>query len=609
MHHLYVVDLRGAAMVRRAIRETVARWLRIQRAVAPAGTRLSAAVYALHGDARAAPWPDGVEMIYPDDALGVAGLERVCRWACAAGRDVVEGEGRARFPEFLGVSVGRLNLDLLQGQLAMFGTAAATAHAALDRRPADRCTIVSGHAPAAAALERDLARRVPRVRAFSPPARRDRGHPAPDPDAPFVEALPDAASLLGAAAGIRPRALIVSDGPAMGAMFARVEQAMRDVGVGPVLRVQYGASEPPASDGGAAVARLPGTTADPRDVAAAAARWAAARDWFRELERDGMRERHAPIASMARLCQLTFVPLQVARVRDAVAVLDATRPELVIVGHDRWWGQQAYVLAARARGLPTVGLQDGTDGVHPVWYWLEADHIATAGETFPERLRAWSGVAPERVHVTGQPRYDAFSAPGGAAARAAARARLGLAGDAYWVLFAAQPGQDASYPRAVLRALLASERVRVVVRPHPSTPPGPYRALAAAAPRGRVVVADAAPMLDSLLAADAVVTQHSSVAVEAAMAGRPVICADFSGLPEVTPFVGNGVASSARDERALAALVARLAAGEALLDPAEVARGLLRLVGPPDGGAGARVAALVGELLAGAGGAGRAARR
>jgi hypothetical protein len=287
-------------------------------------------------------------------------------------------------------------------------------------------------------------------------------------------------------------------------------------------------------------------------------------------------------------------------VREAVAILDATRPELVLVGNDRWWAEQAYVLAARARGIPTLCVQDGMDGVLPAWYWLEADHVATTGETYSERLRRWGGVAPERVHVTGQPRYDGFDAPHDAEARAAARRRLGLTGGDFWALFATQPFQDASYPRRVLRAVLASGAARVLVRPHPQTRAETYHALAAEFPPGHVLVVEGAPMLDSLVAVDVLVTQFSTVAVEGALVGRPVVCADFSGLPEVTPFASNGIATRARDERTLTELVTRLRAGETLLDPATVARGLSRLVGPRDGRAAERVAGVVAELLGGA---------
>jgi hypothetical protein len=137
------------------------------------------------------------------------------------------------------------------------------------------------------------------------------------------------------------------------------------------------------------------------------------------------------------------------------------------------------------------------------------------------------------------------------------------------------------------------------VRPHPYTAAAAYRSIAAAYPRGRVVVAESAPMSDLITAADVLLTQHSTVAIEGAIAAVPVILADLTGLPDMVPFAACGIGAPARDAHTVTALVDRVRLGGdgALLDRAVVERGLRRLAGPLDGAAAARVAAFLGELL------------
>ena len=541
-------------------------------------------------------------MLYPVDVLDASAHRDVVDWARHAGFALVDALGPEHDPHLHGISLGRLNLDWIQGKLADFGLLVGAATAAVTREHTDRCTIISGYRPAARSVRDQLAPMVRRVTAYAPPRMRGpTSAPTSSPTA-FKTSLPDATELLGGARDPRSRVLLVSDGVAMAAMFERVEQEIERAGIGPVLRVQYGSAGPATRSpkGGVTIAQLARVTADPGDVLASRARWGPAEVALRTIERAGRlpgADRYsAPYAEFVEDAWLSMFPLQAERVRQAVAIIDATAPELVVVGNDRWWGHQAFVLVARARGIPTLCLQDGIDGVVPSWYWLESDCIATMGDTLPERL-AHGGFSPERWRVTGQPRFDTFAPPTDPDARRAARERLGLDADAFWVMFAGQPGQDPSFLRRMVSATLAAGNVRLFVRPHPSTDPATYAALIAAHPPGRIVLPSVASMLDSLVAADMLLTQHSNVAIEAAMVDRPVVTTNFTGVPDITPFVECGIATPARDGKQLTALVARVLRGDRLIDRARVLAGVRRLVGPPDGNAGARVAEFIAELL------------
>jgi hypothetical protein len=86
-----------------------------------------------------------------------------------------------------------------------------------------------------------------------------------------------------------------------------------------------------------------------------------------------------------------------------------TRPELVVVGNDRWWLGMAAVLAAREQGIPTLVIQDGVAWDTPMWTASTADYVAVNGEQL-ERLLLRNGLPRERIKRIGQPRYDGYDA-------------------------------------------------------------------------------------------------------------------------------------------------------------------------------------------------------
>jgi hypothetical protein len=141
-------------------------------------------------------------------------------------------------------------------------------------------------------------------------------------------------------------------------------------------------------------------------------------------------------------------------------------------------------------------------------------------------LHARRGTLPARVHVTGNPRYDALRAVDAPARRAATRSSLGLGGGAL-ALWVGQP--DAADSFATLEVLLPAfkaARTSLLFRAHPRDAgygAGRYGTLLTGA---GVEVRDvtAEPDVTSLCcAADLVVTQFSSVAVEAGFLGTPAL--------------------------------------------------------------------------------------
>jgi hypothetical protein len=283
---------------------------------------------------------------------------------------------------------------------------------------------------------------------------------------------------------------------------------------------------------------------------------------------------------------------------EAVAAwMDALSPDLVVVGNDRWWVGQAFVLIAQARGVRTLSVQDGVASALPEWFWISADHIAVSGP-FLGALLAERGTPKDRCHVVGQPRYDEFARP--AASREELRRAFGLARDGFCVLFATQPTQHHRYVTDVATAILGVPAARLLLRPHPSLPSSATPTVRNS-DRERIVVVAEPPIADLLEACDLLVTQYSTVAIEAVLRDRAVITADFTGMPPVVNYAAVGLSTHATTKEELRELIAAHAARWALARhcrPGPDALGALEaLIGPSDGGAARRTAALIRRLL------------
>ena len=136
----------------------------------------------------------------------------------------------------------------------------------------------------------------------------------------------------------------------------------------------------------------------------------------------------------------------------------------------------------------------------------------------------------------------------------------------------------------------------MLLRPHPSEPSEKYDACLAAN-AGRVSLCAGIDIDELLCAADAVVTEFSTVALEAAILGVPVIIATFLG-DRSEPRVFDGLSVIVRAPAALRDAANTFSSGTG----AQLARQrvdldrLHALVGPLDGHSGLRVAHLIESL-------------
>lgn len=256
-----------------------------------------------------------------------------------------------------------------------------------------------------------------------------------------------------------------------------------------------------------------------------------------------------------------------ARVIDeALAAIDVLEPSAVVTYAEAGGWGRALMLAARARGVRSIGVQHGFIYRHWLNYRHDADEHAPSpahpdDRGFPrpdvtllfdgyahEHLVTRGGFPASALEITGSPQLDRLVARIGTldeAQKASARAALGAHPTDRIVLVASKYVQMGAAFRALVAAAALLSDVRVVVKCHPAETPAPYERDAAGA--AHVMVAGPSTDLATLLAvSSAVVTVNSTVAIDGMVLGVPAVVV---ALPNnLTPLVDAGVMVGAGDD-------------------------------------------------------------
>lgn len=226
--------------------------------------------------------------------------------------------------------------------------------------------------------------------------------------------------------------------------------------------------------------------------------------------------------------------------------------------------ERAALTAARHLGVPSVAVIDFHRPPAP-WFWEEgvADRLCVLNNEIA-RFFVNQGREPADVVVTGNPAFDTLADPS-----LLERAQA-LADDRRWaenelrILWASQvepeahpvtaePG-DPTLPKRIEEALLEMLprhlAWRLIIRPHPSE----QRSAPSLPDRCEWSTQDD-PLHVLIHAVDAVVTTTSTVGLEGALAGKPVVTVDLSVLTPELPMsrmnISRGVTDWAMLERAL----------------------------------------------------------
>lgn len=235
---------------------------------------------------------------------------------------------------------------------------------------------------------------------------------------------------------------------------------------------------------------------------------------IRRLETDG-RKAFTPVSVMERYIQ-------------------RTRPDLVVSTTSPRF-ELALLRAARRLDVPSVALGDLFLVDEREWILSGdyAEHLTVISPVVAEELRR-DGLIGTRTHVTGNPAFDAMTpALDDPARREAIRRRLGLTDRTVILWPAVQLGAVASDGRPYAgpaEVVEAMERIcerdpdfTYLLRPHPNSP----FSLPETARHGLLDLGLLSPE-EALLAADLLCVEVSTMGLQAALLGKPVVCVAFA---------------------------------------------------------------------------------
>lgn len=243
---------------------------------------------------------------------------------------------------------------------------------------------------------------------------------------------------------------------------------------------------------------------------------------------------------------------------EAGAALDALMPGAAVTYAEAGGWGRALVLEARRRGIPSVGLQHGFIYRHWLNYRHAPDEIAplgpAAGCPIPDRtlvfdryaeatLRDAGHFPADRVIVTGNARLDDLSAQFAALRpqRASLRQELGAA-DRPLAVLAAKFSEIRHVLGDLTEAVAGLPEMRLIIKPHPAETPEVYASAAGGVANISIAPAQA-DLARLLVAADAIVTMNSTVAIDGLVLGVPAL---VIGLPNnLSPFVEAGAMAGA----------------------------------------------------------------
>lgn len=284
------------------------------------------------------------------------------------------------------------------------------------------------------------------------------------------------------------------------------------------------------------------------------------------------------------------------RIRRALALLDRVLPVRAVLSIPETLPVSiAAGQWARAKGRPWFGHFTTTVGKVPDHYFFPATMHLVYGGQLADHIAA-AGRPRQAIHVTGCPSFDAHLGRDRVADRATVEADFVRTRGRRLVLVTSEAFPD---PETELVPILAAashiEGAHVILKLHPDDRQVDMEALASRAGAAGIDIVARYPLGRLLGAADLLVSVMSTVIIEAAVIGTPILCCDFSGKTAALDFVAEGLCAGCKEPGAVAGAIARLLFdSDAIAESRRMAQtGIARFNGPNDGRSARRIAGLV----------------
>jgi len=234
-------------------------------------------------------------------------------------------------------------------------------------------------------------------------------------------------------------------------------------------------------------------------------------------------------------------PVIAASISRGDSVISSLRPRIIIGGDDCDYRARVYFLLAKMKTVPTLLLQQGLASYKTVdFMFLSTDKIAVIGEDSYIKLLKM-GVPAEKMIITGRPGFDSLVIPG----------PVDQQGMKDYLLFTSQPYvagafKDRQSRRKILEQIysLSVSGFPIIIKPHPGEKLDIHRKLSAKF--NKAILADKNCDTNKLIKDCGVfITCSSTTALQAMIAGKPVIIFNYEKCSEHSPYYGSEAVSIA----------------------------------------------------------------
>lgn len=220
-------------------------------------------------------------------------------------------------------------------------------------------------------------------------------------------------------------------------------------------------------------------------------------------------------------------------------VIDTVKPDILIVGDDRATPVRSHVLLAKKMGIPVLEIQHGMIIIQATPMDTPLSDKIAAGGDYSKKVYMTFGAKKEQIIVTGWPKLDKY-----------VKWKESLTGkhkDGTDILFATQP-EDTKLILDSIDTIGSfiedSTHFRLIIKPHPTENSKIYNPILKK--YKNVILHKSSEDFSSLIASsDILVTLISTVAIEAAVLDKPIICIDTTNKESM--FASSGIAMEVKN--------------------------------------------------------------
>lgn len=276
-------------------------------------------------------------------------------------------------------------------------------------------------------------------------------------------------------------------------------------------------------------------------------------------------------------------------------------PDLVVVMDERSWPGKTVVNVCNIENIPTLVLQHGIHGYLPIYGKTYADKFAVYGE-FTKEIFVSAGIDPEKIVITGGQQWDNIINYEGISKKEFCKEH-GLNENKGIILYAGHLIFDREISErevsGVIEAVKKFPEMQLIIRAHPSEPLSLYESLINDLNGEDILVFKKPHDFDSVNLCDILITQASTVAMDAIIAGKPVITINLGHGDDPYPYSVEGAVIGVYKKEDIVPAINKVLNDDNILNELKNNRNefILRHLHKIDGKSQERIAELIKDML------------